>query len=56
MATAGLLIAVMFAHIYRLFSGTVIMLGTHQVPMWASAMGVVTTAMLAAMICVEAKK
>ena len=55
-ATAGLLMAVMVAHIYRLFSGVTVVLGTHQVPMWASAMGALTTALLAVMICVEAKK
>ena len=56
MATVGILFLVAAAHLYRFFADVTVSVGTHTVPLWASAVGAITASFLGIMVCVEAKK
>jgi hypothetical protein len=43
------------AHVYRLFTHFEIVLGSHRIPMWLSAVAAVVTAVLSWMLCREAR-
>lgn len=44
------------AHLYRLYAGLPIMIGSHDIPMWASYIGAGGAALLGIMLLAESRR
>jgi hypothetical protein len=53
---ALLLLVVAAAHAYRLYAGLAVVVGRHDIPMWASWPGAIVAALLGVMLFVEARR